>query len=156
MSTKLKALSKLLTGTGCRDRVYGMGPTEKIFKKEYAKELFKIAQNDWVSGEALAKVPSVRRETVLFHIEQSVEKALKAVLCYQQKPVPFTHDIYAIVQRFDPNNMPPGGYALHDLTPFASIRRYEEGNYIVTEEDVAQAMTVAQQVLMWAEGLLKK
>lgn len=46
-----------------------MGPNEKLFKKEYAKELFKIAENDLITSKALLQAPSVRRETILFHVE---------------------------------------------------------------------------------------
>jgi HEPN domain-containing protein len=132
-----------------------MGPNEKIFKKEYAQELLRIAENDLLSGIALSKVQTIRKETVLFHFEQAVEKALKAVLCHLGKPLPLTHDIYAIVQRFDPSNFPPGGYALHDLTPFATIKRYEEGNYLIEENDVLVASVTAQNVISWSNLQLK-
>jgi hypothetical protein len=46
--------------------------------------------------------------------------------------------------------MPPGGYSLHDLTPFATIKRYEEGNFIIDENDVVNALSAAENVLKWA------
>jgi HEPN domain-containing protein len=127
-----------------------MNSNERIFKREYAAELLQIAENDLVAAAALAPIKGVRKETVLFHVEQSVEKALKSVLCYLGKPVPFTHDLYAIIQRFDESNMPPGGFALHDLTPFATIRRYEEGNYLIEENDISIAIDSGELVLAWA------
>ncbi len=133
-----------------------MGPNEKLFKKEYAHELFKIAENDWLTAEVLSKNLNIRKETTLFNVEQSVEKSLKAVLCYLQIPIPFTHDIYAIMQKFDVNDLPPGGYSLHDLTPFASIRRYEEGKYILTDEEVSQALHAAKLVLDWTRKKLSQ
>ncbi len=133
-----------------------MGPNEKLFKKEYAHELFKIAENDWLTAVVLSKNLDIRKETTLFNVEQSVEKSLKAVLCYLQVPIPFTHDIYAIMQKFDINDLPPGGYSLHDLTPFASIRRYEEGKYILTDEEVSQALQAAKLVLDWARRKLSQ
>ena len=125
-------------------------------KKEYAHELFKIAENDWLTAEVLSKNLNIRKETTLFNVEQSVEKSLKAVLCYLQIPIPFTHDIYAIMQKFDENDLPPGGYSLHDLTPFASIRRYEEGKYILTDEEVSQALRAAKLVLDWTRKKLSQ
>lgn len=132
-----------------------MGPNEKLFKKEYAKELFQIAENDFVAAKSLATVTEVRRETILFHIEQSVEKTLKAVLCFREKPVPLIHDLYAIIQRFEPSSLPPGGFALHDLTPFATIRRYEEGHYIIDDNDLDVALKSAETVLAWAKMEIK-
>jgi HEPN domain-containing protein len=131
-----------------------MSPNERLFKKEYAPELLRIAQNDFLSGQALAQVRQVRKETVLFHFEQAVEKALKSVLCHLGEPIPLTHDIYALVQKFDASQLPPGGYGLHDLTPFATIRRYEEGNDILDDKDVQAANSITQQVLDWAQKMV--
>lgn len=133
-----------------------MGPSEKIFKKSYALELFNIAENDFVTGQVLSRSKEVRRETILFHLEQAVEKTLKCVLCHYGDPVPFTHDLYAIVQKFKSSNMPPGGFALHDLTPFATIRRYEEGNYIIDDKDIENSIQLARDVLLWAKVELSK
>jgi len=133
-----------------------MNSNTKLFKKEYALELFRIAENDLETGKVLATATKVRRETVLFNLEQAVEKSLKAVLCHYEKPIPFTHDIYAILLLFDQNNLPPGGYALHDLTPFASIRRYEEGKFIITVDDIQNALNLVEKVLNWAKLELNK
>jgi HEPN domain-containing protein len=133
-----------------------MGPNEKLYKKSYAPELMRIAQNDFLSGKSLAEVAEVRRETVLFHLEQAVEKALKATLCHLEKPLPFTHDIYAILQKFAPDDLPPGGYSLHDLTPFATIRRYEEGKYLIEQSDIDSAIALADSVLNWAQKKIQK
>lgn len=131
-----------------------MGPNEKLFKKEYSLELFKIAENDLLTAKVLSASTEVRGETVLFHVEQSVEKALKATLCYQEKPIPLTHDLYGILQKFDPENLPPAGFALHDLTPFATIRRYEEGNYIIDQNDITLAIKTAEDVIAWVKRIL--
>lgn len=131
-----------------------MSPTEKRYRKEFAQELFRIAEADLKTAKAIAGIKDVRPENTLFHIEQAVEKSIKAVLCHLQKPVPLTHDLFAVLQRLDEKEHPPGGYALHDLTPFATIRRYEEGVDIITTEDIAQAVTQADKVLDWARKRL--
>jgi HEPN domain-containing protein len=133
-----------------------MSPNEKVFKKEYAKELFSIAENDFVTACELAKSPSIRKETILFHLEQTIEKALKACLVQIGIPVPFTHDLYAIVQKFPQNDLPPGGYSLHDLTPYATVKRYEEGNFVLTNDDVNSAKDNADAVLKWARPRIQK
>lgn len=133
-----------------------MGPNERIFKKEYAQELFRIAENDLLTSRSLKENPEVRKETVLFHVEQAVEKALKAVLCHRGLPLPMSHDLFAVVQRFPAADAPPNANSLYDLTPFASIRRYEEGKAILTEEDVAAAIQSATECLQWAKARLIK
>lgn len=125
-----------------------MGPNEKKFKPEYADELFRIAQSDLVTARALVQHPEVRPETVLLHCQQSIEKGLKSLLCFQGRPVPFTHELYAIVDRFR-GDLPPGGFDLQDLTPFVTIRRYEEGQYEISADELIDAIAVAEAVLAW-------
>jgi len=132
-----------------------MGPKERIFKKSYAGELLAIAENDLVAARALATQTDVRPETTLMLAQQCVEKALKSALCALGKPIPMTHDLYAIVSRFDADNLPPHGYDLDDLTPYATIRRYEEGRFEITPDDIAAGITVCESVLKWCRQCLE-
>jgi len=132
-----------------------MGKNERVFKKEYAAELLRIAEADYHSAEILAKDPSGRKENALFHAEQAAEKALKAVLCFSGSPVPMTHELNVILTKFTDSDLPPGGDALHDLTPYATIRRYQEGTFELTAEDMAVALTAVKDVLEWAKRKLK-
>lgn len=131
-----------------------MGPKDRIFKKEYAQELFKIAENDLVSAKTLAQNASVRRETVLMMVQQSVEKSLKSVLCAVAKPIPQTHDLQVLIERLGAQSRPPFSDELGDLTPFATIRRYEEGRFEILDEDLVAAFEAAQKVLDWAKAQL--
>ena len=133
-----------------------MPPEFRIFKPEYALELLRIAESDLDSAHALFEAKKGRLENVLFLTEQVVEKALKAVLCYQGKPVPLTHQLYIVISQFPNEGLPPGGYALNDLTPFATIRRYEEGKVVLTREEVTQALFLVAQVLSWAKGKINE
>jgi HEPN domain-containing protein len=134
-----------------------MAPNEKLFKKSYAPELLRIAQEDFKTAIFLATSVDIRKENILFHLEQSVEKALMAVLCFKGVEVPLTHDLYAIVQRFSDRGLklPPTDYALHDLTPFATVRRYEEGQYEIMKDDVQHALKIGQEVLDWCANHLE-
>ena len=132
-----------------------MTPTERNFKKEYALDLLQIARQDFQTAEALVRATGIRPENILYHLEQAVEKALKAVLCHQGKPVPLHHVLFGIIQRFSDNELPPGGYALVDLTPFATIRRYVIGDDVISGEEVAQALVSANDVLAWATDKIK-
>ena len=52
---------------------------KRLFKREYAQELLQIAQGDYRSAEALAKVKEPGNlENIVFLCQQSAEKALKA------------------------------------------------------------------------------
>ncbi len=133
-----------------------MSPAEfRIFKKEYAPELLRIAESDLESAQILFQAKRGRFENVLFHAAQAVEKSLKAVLCAQGKPVPLTHQLYTVVSQFPTLDMPPGGYSLNDLTPFATIRRYEEGKAALNPDDLKNALALATQVVEWAKDRIK-
>jgi HEPN domain-containing protein len=120
---------------------------DRVFKKEYAPELMRIAENDLVAAEALAKDAKVRRETVLFQVQQAIEKALKALLCFLGKPVPMVHDLELIMDRLGSVHTPPQAENLADLSDFASIRRYEEGTFTITPQEVEAALKLARSVV---------
>ncbi len=134
-----------------------MSPNEKLFKKQYAPELLRIATEDLKTACFLATSTDIRKENILFHLEQSVEKALKAVLCSKGVEVPLTHDLYAVVQRFADRGLglPPTDFALHDLTPYATIRRYEEGHYEISKADVDYALKIGADVLAWSQSQIE-
>ncbi len=57
---------------------------ERIFKKEYAQELIKIANGDLGSAKILFQHfsdESSRAENTFFFCQQAIQKCLKAVLC---------------------------------------------------------------------------
>ena len=128
-----------------------MSPTERIFKKDYTFQLVRLAENDVVTAKALVKSAGIRPENILIHIEQTIEKAIKAVICFAGLPVPLSHDILAILQKLPQDDLPPGGYTLHDLTPFATVRRYVEGVDLIQPEEVEKALKLAGEVLEWAK-----
>ena len=133
-----------------------MPPEFRIFKPEYALELLRIAESDLDSANVLFQAKKGRLENVLFHAEQVVEKSLKAVLCHQGKPVPLTHQLFVVISQFPTEDLPPGGFALNDLTPFATIRRYEEGKAVLGREEVTQALNLVLKVLSWAKDKISE
>jgi HEPN domain-containing protein len=128
---------------------------ERRFKKEYAKELVKIAYGDLESAKGLFKVKMGRTENILFHVEQSIEKALKAVLCWLGGPVPVIHELGIIVARFPEGVEVPESDNMLDLSQFAAIRRYEEGVAQFSDEEITAAIDLAERTLAWANSQLK-
>jgi HEPN domain-containing protein len=119
-----------------------------------AIELFRIAENDLQAAQTLASDPLVRRETALLMVQQSIEKAFKAVLCSHEIPVPQTHDLSLIIDRINSSSaeLPEliANTDFDELTPFATLRRYEEGHFEIIDDDMAAAITLAKRVLDWA------
>jgi len=123
---------------------------ERLFKKPYARELMAIAKNDLVAAKFLAANTEVRFETAFFMLQQAVEKCLKAVLVAQGKPVPLVHDLAVIIDRMDPK--PGSSEELHELTDFASVRRYEEGTFVVTREETDAAIKLVEATIAFADS----
>jgi HEPN domain-containing protein len=92
-----------------------------------------------------------RRENTLFHIEQVVEKSLKAVLCKLETPVPFTQELDILLDRLPEGILPPSAEELSDLTQFATLRRYEEARADFSDEELQSAYRLAHSVLVWAK-----
>ncbi len=100
---------------------------ERKFDRAYAQELFRVARADLISATKLAAVENDRIENVYLLAQQALEKAIKAVLCWNNQPIPFTPDIELLIDRV-PKSIPlTFSRELTSLTEFAAIRRYLEG-----------------------------
>lgn len=127
---------------------------ERIFKKSYAQELLNIGKNDLIAAKALSVARDIRFETVFFLLQQSVEKSLKALLVSIGKSVPLSHDLALIMDRL--NVKPNRSDDLNELTDFASVRRYEEGTFIVTAEEMTAAIQLVEETLIFCETEISK
>jgi len=120
---------------------------ERKFQKTYAEKLLRIAHSDLDAAKVLFSNGFERKETILFQVEQSIEKSLKAFLIAKNLPVPLTHDLNLILDRFPPDHKIPHTDEIEDLIQFATIRRYEDGEAILTDEEVEQCIKVAEAIL---------
>ncbi len=123
---------------------------KRLFQKEYALELLKIARGDLDSALGLSKLNTGRPENTVFLAQQSVEKSIKAVLVHLQIAFPLVHDLGILVALLPEEKSPPEGFALAELNPFASIRRYEEGPLPLIQEEINASLEVAQKIVKWA------
>lgn len=129
---------------------------KRIYKKEYAKELLKIAAGDLDSALALSQAKTGRPENIIFLVQQSVEKYIKAVLVHFQIGFPAVHDLGILVALLPDEKMPPEGFGLTELNPFATVRRYEEGQMPLTTGEIEASLATAQKVADWAKAHLAK
>lgn len=126
---------------------------KRLYKKEYSKELISIAAGDMDSAIVLSKANLGRPENIVFLVQQSVEKYIKAVLVHLQIAFPVVHDLGILVALLPDDKIPPEGFALTELNPFATIRRYEEGQTPLTTEEIEISLTTAKKVADWATTL---
>ena len=127
-----------------------MGPKETVYKKEYALELIRIAEGDLKTVKQLKKLSDYRKENLCFLAQQSIEKSLKAVLCWHRIPYSYTHDLNALVAKMPKGVSPPQDYDLGTLNDYATVRRYEEGPYELRDEDIDEVDKVTDSIFKWA------
>lgn len=125
---------------------------KQLFKKSYAKELLRIAESDLESSELLFSTGKARPETVIFHVQQALEKAIKAVICHYGIEVLMLLDIGALIGSLPEDKQPPHGFDLTRFNDFAGILRYEEGRAILLDEDQTVAIDVGKEVIAWANS----
>ncbi len=129
---------------------------ERQFPKKYAPELARIAQGDLLSAKTLAAPGAKGRpENIFLLLHQVIEKSLKAVLIHLGLRVPMVHDLGALLARLPENSNPPFGYEIIELNDFAAIRRYEEGNVILTNEECNKIIDLAEKSIIWTTEALQ-
>jgi HEPN domain-containing protein len=68
-------------------------------------------------------------------------------------PIPQTHDLSLLVDRISHSSVsvPPtvANTDFDELTPFATLRQYEEGHFEIGDDDMQHALTLATTVLDW-------
>lgn len=99
--------------------------SENNFKQQYEVFLIK-AKQDLVLVEQVINNPDVSDEIKHFHLQQSVEKALKSLLSFKGVQFPKTHDIEDLIELAEENHisLPAFINILAELTPYAVEFRY--------------------------------
>lgn len=133
--------------------VLGKAKTQK-FKPEFAFKLRKIAKDDLYAAEVLSKAPGVRIENIVYHIQQCIEKTIKAALVNLSIPVPLSHDLEVLVGLLPDNftkSLPSG---LGELTQFATLKRYTDGDELIDETDIQELLKLGLFFLNWCDSII--
>ena len=90
-------------------------------------------------------------EQICFHAQQTAEKALKSFLLFHKIDFPLTHDLQELVDILESSNisLPSFFNNAGSLTPYAVETRYPGFWGEITDEDVNEAITLAEDVLNW-------
>jgi HEPN domain-containing protein len=89
-------------------------------------ELIKLAEKDYRAAQILALADDPQMDTAGFHLQQAVEKALKAWLILKRIDYPRTHDISPLLGLLeDSGENIKSFWPLLELNPFAVQFRYE-------------------------------
>lgn len=125
------------------------------YKKETSLKIFKVAKDDLYSAEFLFTAPKHRPETVLYLIQQSIEKAIKALIIFKEKPVPLTHDLDLLSSELPEEVSKTLPLGIGSLTQYATVQRYLDGDEVITPQDIQEAISVAKKFLSVVEQTFK-
>ena len=133
-----------------------MGNDREARQQELARLMLQKARQDLDAVVALRDNAEVADEIVGFHAQQTIEKALKAVLTRQGIEYDFTHDLSTLFEQVETAGVkPPVSLEdVEDLTAFAVQFRYsiygEEGGL-----DRQAKAQLAEDFLEWARGIVE-
>lgn len=121
------------------------------------EEWLRRARSNLARARAGRQQPEVLYEDLCFDAQQAAEKAIKALLVHRGVPFPKTHalaDLLTLVAESG-IGVPEKLRDASVLTDYAVEARYPGVYEDVTEEDHAEAVRLAEQVVAWAESLIR-
>ncbi len=124
-----------------------------------ALALLRKANDDLAAALCLGAAESTSLWTIGFHVQQAVEKSLKAVLLQQGVHYPFTHDIAALVKLVQQAGLalPPDHDDLPYVTPFGTLFRYEDDTEDLSGTiERAELVGIAKKTVEWAQRHLER
>lgn len=119
------------------------------------KEWLNRASSNFNLGKNLIK--GVNLEDLCFNFQQSVEKALKAVLVKYGIKIPRTHSISELISliKLIPIDVPEEiEKNAPSLNIYAVETRYPDNYFLVDKEDFEEALLIAQKVYNWVNEIL--
>jgi HEPN domain-containing protein len=108
--------------------------------------------------QAQTRVAGVYLEDLCFAAQQAAEKAIKALLMDLDIDFPYTHDITRLLSLVEQN----GQYvsdrikAAGALSDYAVESRYPGLAEPITEDEYSEALSVAEQLVGWAETIIRR
>jgi HEPN domain-containing protein len=94
-------------------------------------------------------------ETLCFHAQQAAEKALKAVLLFYSIEFPRTHNLRTLLDLLPQEEaLPAEASDAAILSEYAVVSRYPGEVEAVTDDELGEAVRLAEVVLAWAEGVV--
>jgi len=117
--------------------------------KESVKNWIRKAESDLKTGkdEIITEEPAT--DAICFHMQQCVEKYLKAFLIFHEKEIRKTHDIAELIEQccdIDPYFESLYSINADKLTNYAVEIRYPEEFHFPSIEEAEEAIKIAEQV----------
>ncbi len=122
--------------------------------REIALLLLRKAEGDEAILDRVLDDLDVPDDVLGFHVQQSIEKRIKAVLAFYEVDYDRTHSINYLTSLLDRHeiDLPTARDEIERLTPWAVAARYEDDFQRVL--DRAAARQAVSDVREWSRGLL--
>lgn len=132
-----------------------MVESRDIRQQELARLLLQKAHQDLVLVEAATGIDAIADEIVGFHVQQTVEKCIKAVLTRLGVQYEYTHDLSLLYQQVEDTgvNLPSTLDAVEALGPFAVQFRYTL--HTTLDFDREEGAKLANEFFEWARILVE-
>ena len=113
---------------------------------------YRKADNDLKAGKDELATENPATDTVCFHMQQCVEKYLKAFLVHKGKEISKTHNLALLIQQcadIDASFQKMKEWNVALLTAYAVGMRYPDDFYMPTYDESLRAVTIAEDVRMF-------
>ena len=126
-------------------------------EKELVQTLLKKAETDLLNATILRDSTQGNPEGIGFHVQQAVEKSLKAILVFYVIDYPRTHSIAGLAQLVSENNIDLPAAFLDSNRYSSYARDLKYGEMSPNEEfDYDEAIVHAAECVNFAKSLLGK
>ncbi|MCD6408522.1 HEPN domain-containing protein [bacterium] len=126
---------------------------------ETVKKWVLKAENDLKTGKDEFQTEKPATDTICFHMQQCIEKYLKAYLIFNGKEIRKTHDIAELIElciEIDKEFEKLYEINADDLTSYAVEIRYGEEFYFPSIEETKLAIEIAEKVKKFVLEKLKE
>ncbi|MFQ6100767.1 MAG: HEPN domain-containing protein [Anaerolineae bacterium] len=133
------------------DRVQG-----KRFPPDDPREWLNRARSNLAQAREGAQIAGVYLEDLCFSAQQAAEKAIKAVLIQYEVEFPYVHDLAKLLGLVEQTGqeVPSEVQQAARLTRYAVVARYPGLVGDVTRDQYDEAVTIAEEVVRWAESII--
>jgi HEPN domain-containing protein len=102
--------------------------------------------------------PNILYEDICYDCQQSVEKAIKALMVLKKIKFEYTHNIGLLVKTLEDNDLkvPDDIKQSASLSIYAVRTRYPGDEEPVTKKEFLEALNLAELVYQWVDGKFKE
>jgi HEPN domain-containing protein len=113
------------------------------------EDWLKFSESDLRTAKLILQADEGLLSTALYHIQQCVEKSLKAYLLFKNVPIQKTHDLLGLVERcakmdIDFLSILPDAV---DINPYSTTTRYPDDYYVFPSLDTAYILLMKAEAI---------